>query len=990
MDGLNPLFLRMPSPGLDGVWGTTDDDYGDLRLVAGSPAIDSGDASAVPADSFDINSNGNTTESLPTDLLGFPRFVDDPAAPNTGIGNPPVDRGCYESQVNCLACPGPREWRSPLGGAWEFPGNWSPSVPQPTHDTLFNLASTYTITLPTVQSIATNSATFTKGSVTVDLKADTWSLTSTIAPSLTLGDTALNSAVLSLTNSSLTTGALSAVNARIGSVAGATGTLNISGAHTSFSTTRSICVGCDGNGLMTVSNGAAALSRDATIGDQPGSYGYVQVTGPGSRWDIPFFLIIDHGELNVSNSGVVNAGFGVYLFDEGTISGNGTLNGNVVNFGAIAPGNSPGTLTINGSYQQVGQVVGLGNVSGQLRAQAAGASAGQFDKLVINGPATLGGGLSVSLLNNYTPATTDQLQLVTATGGLTKPFDVVFFPALTNASGTTPSDKYFRAAYSGLRGPGSGSVSINLGTLPVSPTFNSPQQFILDNPPSTIAVGDLNGDNLPDVAITIPDPLNPTSSTGVVVVLFNQGGVGQNWQGFAPHLPGDPTTIPPIPVGINPKSAAITALSSSGTKHLLVANASSNTLSILKLVASAISTVATQPTDTEPVGIAATDFSGLGNATTIVVVACSGGAAASTGSMTMLANTSAGGTISFIRRNIPGPQGHKPVNPRPFNPDQDKDIDLAVVMKSTDGSPDVLAVYTNGLNPGAASPVPDLFNALAASAMVPVGAGPVQALSGKLARISATNPGGKFEDVITINADGGSISVLINATAAQDSPAFAPAVEYHFDVTGTTASSPLSGTAVDLDGSGTLDVAVVASNPSGNNRVVKLLRNDSTENLGVTQVAFAQMPDLNSGSKPLALVAGDVDGDGQPDLITINSTLGRDAPNTMQIVRNALPSPSQTIGACCYGSSCRTLQATQCGAPGQRFSGFGTACNGPGNGSVPCCKGDFDQNGTLALSDIFSFLNAWFAGAPQSDTDDNGTLAIADIFVFLNAWFAGC
>jgi parallel beta-helix repeat protein len=36
----DPLFVRNPDPGPDGLWGTWDDDYGDLRLTGGSPCID--------------------------------------------------------------------------------------------------------------------------------------------------------------------------------------------------------------------------------------------------------------------------------------------------------------------------------------------------------------------------------------------------------------------------------------------------------------------------------------------------------------------------------------------------------------------------------------------------------------------------------------------------------------------------------------------------------------------------------------------------------------------------------------------------------------------------------------------------------------------------------------------------------------------------------------------------------------------------------------
>jgi uncharacterized repeat protein (TIGR01451 family) len=58
---------------------------GNLRLAFGSPAIDAGDNSAVPA-------------GVITDLDGKPRFVDVPTAPDTGSGAPPiVDMGAYEA-----------------------------------------------------------------------------------------------------------------------------------------------------------------------------------------------------------------------------------------------------------------------------------------------------------------------------------------------------------------------------------------------------------------------------------------------------------------------------------------------------------------------------------------------------------------------------------------------------------------------------------------------------------------------------------------------------------------------------------------------------------------------------------------------------------------------------------------------------------------------------------------------------------------------------
>lgn len=70
--------------------------HGDLRLQAGSPAIDAGNNGLLPSDFADLDGDGDFAEALPLDIAGNRRVKNDPNAPNTGLGAPPVDMGGYE------------------------------------------------------------------------------------------------------------------------------------------------------------------------------------------------------------------------------------------------------------------------------------------------------------------------------------------------------------------------------------------------------------------------------------------------------------------------------------------------------------------------------------------------------------------------------------------------------------------------------------------------------------------------------------------------------------------------------------------------------------------------------------------------------------------------------------------------------------------------------------------------------------------------------
>jgi hypothetical protein len=54
------------------------------------------------------------------------------------------------------------------------------------------------------------------------------------------------------------------------------------------------------------------------------------------------------------------------------------------------------------------------------------------------------------------------------------------------------------------------------------------------------------------------------------------------------------------------------------------------------------------------------------------------------------------------------------------------------------------------------------------------------------------------------------------------------------------------------------------------------------------------------------------------------------------------------------------------------------------------CRADVDGSGSLSVQDVFSFMDAWFDGAPAGDFDGSGRIDMHDVFAFLNAWLAGC
>ncbi len=299
----DPLFVD--ADGADNIAGTQDDD---LRIRDGSPAIDAGDNTAVPADTLDLDNDGDTTEPIPFDLDGTPRFVDISSIADTGNGTPPiVDMGAYENVP-----PIHYNWNTPAGGGFSGDGNWDQSgVPGSLDNAYFNLGTTgYSVTF--ADNVTTAGLSVGNDVVTFDLGGNQYTITSFLD---VLATDDLFTSQLTLTNGTMQANSLARVVVGKGAPNN-TANLILDGGTTSI-ITNNLYVGgftsTSTSGTFTLQNGADATVtgiEPIRIGRSDTQIGTVNVDGAGSNLDCTASGMtvgnFGDGTLNVTNGGVVN------------------------------------------------------------------------------------------------------------------------------------------------------------------------------------------------------------------------------------------------------------------------------------------------------------------------------------------------------------------------------------------------------------------------------------------------------------------------------------------------------------------------------------------------------------------------------------------------------------------------------------------------------------------------------------------------------------
>jgi T5SS/PEP-CTERM-associated repeat protein len=189
-------------------------------------------------------------------------------------------------------------------------------------------------------------------------------------------------------------------------------------------TTGSMTVGARGEGTLNVLDASLVRTGNMRIGTKG------KVTVDNSRLGVDGTLNVN-GELRINTTGtgrvgppLINAPSGkLTIGPGGTLMGTGkifaklNLAGGTNDFplaSIFAPGNSAGTLTVEGDVEQ--------EAGSAMEIEIGGTAAGQFDVLAVTGNATLGGDVFLKFIDGFSPRQGQQFEFLDVSGTLSGSF----------------------------------------------------------------------------------------------------------------------------------------------------------------------------------------------------------------------------------------------------------------------------------------------------------------------------------------------------------------------------------------------------------------------------------------------------------------------------------------------------------------------------------------------------------------------------------------
>ncbi len=808
---VDPALILTRPRGLDGQAGTYDDD---LTLKPASPCVDQGSNAwlLALADLPDVDGDNDAAEAPPLDA-SLRQRRQDTVAPNPPIGTPLiVDMGAYEVP-ECQPCVGESRWRFPISSGFTDLAMWAGGVPDSARDVRFVREGEYTVAFNA--NTQNRSAAVRAGEVRFALNGRRWTLTAANTTPFVVGAFAGDDAAAIVDGGLLLTGA-----GAIGRDPDSRGAITMQTAGARWEVAQSLSVGLNGSGELHLTENTSVFSLLGGVGEQPGSRGHVSIDGDGAAWEVLFTLSVSRGSVEVRNGGVLDVGLAAVVFPGGELAGDGTVVSDLINFGLVRPDSSdsagftPAALTIDGDYEQLGELPQVGDDTGVLGVTIGAhhqTGAIGVTRLEVGGDAAIAGGLVVSTtpgldLNGLPIPELRALEARSVDGR----FDAALLPGLADG-------RYFFIDYLS----DSGGDAVVLRTNPLAPGFGFEPDVgaVETGVPTAIASADFNADGAEDVVVALPD-------SDAVVVLLSAGADQSGWLGFA-----TPSIL--VPVGDQPSGVATGDFNNDGLTDIATCLAGDNAVQIL-LNDGAGGFAVPGPTETfavgfEPRALAAADLDNDGDRD--IAVAC-------------FASDS---VVFLVQEPAPMPGMAQFIRALDFAVgDGPRAITLADF--ENDGSPDI--VTSNLLD--------DTITFIRNQGELRIGLMAFDAPAGE--DPDTAPPGDLDEDKdvdLVVAARGGEGAAVVFRNLGGFN--FAPAVPLPI------GSDPQSLVVVDLDLDGDDDIAAVITNDAGD-RVVRVLRNDLTDG----QIAFAPAEDL-ADDNPLLVVAADVDADQNRDLVVIAS-----------------------------------------------------------------------------------------------------------------------
>lgn len=421
-------------------------------------------------------------------------------------------------------------------------------------------------------------------------------------------------------------------------------------------------------------------------------------------------------------------------------------------------------------------------------------------------------------------ATATQLTVTVPTGATYGP--------ITELNTGTSLAAYSMSNFNPIYSPSKTSITLT--------DFSAKVNFTTGTSPSSISLADFDNDGKPDLAVT-----NFSSSS--VSVFRNTSTNGSVDIGSMANKI-DFTT------GAGPYSVAIGDVDSDGKPDLIVSNANSKTVSILRNTTSAVGSISFAGkidfiTGSSPQIVSTGDIDGDGKIDLAVINYGSR-------NLSIFRNTSTGVSSVSFEGKLDFATGDFPNSVAIGDLDGDGKPDLAV-SNSTANS---LSTFRNTSSIGIISfaPKQDII----------VGSSPVNVVIGDL------NGDGKA-DLAVSNFASNTVSVLRNNSTSGN-------VSFVDKQDLITGFKPIGIALGDIDGDNKPDLAIA----NRNSKSVSVFRNISTNG----NIDFSGKQDFTGGDYPYFVAIGDIDGDSKPDLILSDLTT-----SSISILRNTeIPTPSIT------------------------------------------------------------------------------------------------